>query len=552
MKGIKMSRKVVLGAVVSAVVASGVGALMLTNSKTVSADETRTVVSNAKNELSTALMDETVYVFLSADGEVKKTISSDWTKNDLGTDVYTKTEGKVSTPITMEVSYYLDGRKVSADEIRGRSGHIKIRYDYINNERVNGMYMPYAVVSGAVLSDEHFSNISVTNGKAINDGTRTTVVGIALPGMREDLGVAIDIPEYVEIEADAKDFKMEMTATLASSQIFTNVDTSALDSVSSLSSQLDLLASSMNQLLNGSVQIRDGLATLNSKTGALVDGVSQLKVGSSALVEYMNMLTDGLGQIADGSGLLATKIGEVAAGAKLLDDSVGEAANEVASSMSDLSSNSKAIVDTANVFISGTIKKLANNPLLQGITVNDYEAKIESAIGTLTAMGKDDDAEELKTILRQLRFYQETIKYANRVVLNLSALPTKLSTLKGYTADLANGLPILTEKTTNLSNKLFEVAGKAGGITDGMTNLDAGISDLAGGIPNLTDGVYKLANGSSSLADGLAQFNEQGVQKLVALYNGNIKALIERIQTIVNLAKNSGSKTKYIYRTSEI
>ncbi len=582
-----MSRKVVLGAVVSAVVASSVGALMLTNSKTVSADETKTVVSSAKNELSAALLDETVYVFLNADGEVKKTISSDWTKNDLGTDVYTKTEGKVSTPVTMKISYYLDGQKVSADEIRGRSGHVKIRYDYTNNERVNGMYMPYAVVSGAVLSDEHFSNISVTNGKAINDGTRTTIVGLALPGMKEDLGVALGLPEYIEIEADAKDFKMEMTATLASSQIFANVDTSALNSVASLSSQLELLASSMNQLLNGSVQIRDGLATLNSKTGALVDGVSQLQAGSLKLANGTSALSEGLGTAYAGSKELASGLSEAYEGSKALTAGVAGAydgakkidvgVDQLITSMNELAggftilnkdnANTK-LISGATQFFNGTIAALQAQGATT-ITAENYETVLAALIQDYTTAGNAEMVEKMSTSLAQLRLYSGVIAYisgVNQIAAGAASAPAKVAPLKEGTSALASGLsqmnikvPALSEGlsklstgATNLSNGLADAYTGSKEIATGTTSLNAGISNLAGNIPALTDGVSKLANGSSSLTDGLVQFNEQGIQKLVSLYNGNVKALIERIQTIVNLAKNSDSKTKYIYRTSEI
>ena len=582
----KISKRLILGATVALVAASGLGALMLTSSKTALADEAKTVTVENKNEFASTLLDETVYVFLNADGEVKKTISSDWAKNDLGADVYTKTEGKVSAPITVGVSYYLDGKKVSADEIRGRSGHIKIRYDYTNTQRVNGLYMPYAVVSGAVLSNEHFSNILVTNAKAINDGTRTTVVGLALPGMKENLGVNLDIPEYVEIEADAKDFKMEMTATLASAQVFANVDTSALNSISSLSSQLDLLVSSMNQLLDGSIQIRDGLATLNSKTSVLADGVSQLRAGSFKLTTGMSSLSDGLKTAYDGSTKIAGGLTEVYnkvkdspakmtkayEGAKGINEGVNKLLGDLNGGFAQLNANdnnTKLISGATSMFnaVLGGLKNGSTTPadikaIFADVTLENYGTEVK------TLMENYGSNNTVKGYLDQLSFFYGVIQYVsgvNQIAGGLTTNP-KVAELKTGMNELTEGLKTSGEDMTKLSSGLAELSTGATklstGLSDaytgskslatGMASLDAGISNLASNIPALTDGVSKLANGSASLSDGLAQFNEQGVQKLVSLYNGNVKALIERVQAIISLAKSADSKTKYIYKTAEI
>ena len=312
-----MSKKVGYTAIVAGLALASLALPLMNISGTAKADETKPAETiSTTNNLVSKAVDETVYVFLDAGGNVKKTISSDWVKNDLGTDVYTKTEGKVDTPITMKISYFLDDKEVTAEEIRGRSGHVKIRYDFTNNERVNGMYVPYAVLSGAVLPNGTFTNIKLTNAKLINDGTRTVVAGLALPGMKENLGVDVNLPEYFEIEADAKDFKMEMTATIATSKVFADLDTSALNSVDALSSALQTLSDSMLQLLNGSTQLRDGLATLNSKTGVLADGVSQLRAGSLKLVDGAKALSSGISDATTGAKTIAGGLAQVYNGVK--------------------------------------------------------------------------------------------------------------------------------------------------------------------------------------------------------------------------------------------
>ena len=551
---------------------------------------------SANSDLAGRLIDETVYVFLGADGHVKKTISSDWTKNDLGADIYTKTEGNVSAPIDVKISYYLDGKKISADELRGRTGHIKIRYDYTNTERVNGVYMPYAVLSGMMLSNEKFSNISVKNAKLMNDGSRTTIIGVALPGMKENLGVNIDIPEYVEVEADAKEFKMEMTATIATSKIFAELDVSALDSVEALSSQLNTLASSMAQLMDGSVKLRDGLATLNDESGALADGISQLRAGSLKLTAGAGSLSDGIKTAATGAGSLSNgldsayngsktlseNINKAAAGAAKIDAGVGQLSdkvNEIAAKINSLQTIEQTLRARAENVIQEVQTRinelLAEHNLpelsdLPAITLENIESAVTRVANALAGIGQVEKAQRLSEIAKKLNIYQDIkndLAGMKQELASLSTAPEAIAELKKGTSELASGLKTMDgEVKTNLVGGLNQLSTGAKSLSDGlntaysgskelaagMANLDSGIDTLYSNVPALTSGVAQLADGSSALSDGLSMFNEQGVQRLISLYNGNVRALVSRIQSIVNTAKNANQKIKYIYRTEEI
>lgn len=578
-----MSKKVGYIIAVAGLAALGFS-LPLLNTTGVRADEARPTENLIATTTGLAQkMDETVYVFLNTDGTVKKTISSDWSKNDLGADVYTKAEGKVSTPVTMKISYFLDDKAVSAEEIRGRSGHIKIRYDFTNNERVNGMFVPVAVLSGAVLPNEVFSNVKLTNAKLINDGTRTMVAGLALPGMKENLGVNIDIPEYFEIEADAKEFKMEMTATVATSKIFADLDTSALNSVDALSSALQTLSDSMLQLLDGSVKLRDGLATLNSKTSILADGVSQLRAGSLKLVDGAKTLSGGIADAATGAKTIADGLAQAYGGvknspaemtkayegAKAVDAGVNELLAKLNGSFAELNTktNSAVLATSATKTFNDTLSALqhADEPIctiFADVTLENFGGKIGAMMQTYSGNAT------VRGYLEQLSFFYGVIAYisgANQIATGVSDSNPDIAKLKVGTSQLADGLKDASGKISKLSGGLAELSAGANQLSAGLEtakdgsstlhyglmSLDAGVSNLESNVPALTSGVSQLAEGSKALSDGLLQFNDEGVQRLVSLYNGNVKALVSKIQTMVNLAK-SANKIKYIYRTDEI
>lgn len=175
---------------------------------------------------------ETVYVLAGADGSVKKIIVSDWIKNVLGdgklndasdlsgienvkgdegytmgggntkvwdaegNDIYYRGNIDRELPVSVKISYTLDGKPVSADEIAGKSGNVTVRFDYTNNQyktvTIDGkeetICVPFAMLTGMLLDNDVFTDITVTGGRLVNDGDRTAVVGVAFPGTAQKSG----------------------------------------------------------------------------------------------------------------------------------------------------------------------------------------------------------------------------------------------------------------------------------------------------------------------------------------------------------------------------
>ena len=186
--------------------------------------ESAQTVSATSSSTDPVTKDETVYVMTTADGQTKKVLVSDWIKNALPQEAQKAVAGlsnaenvkddcwtgtiEKELPVTMSIRYQLDGKTVSASELAGKSGRVTIRFDYRNNQyemkTVNGVsqkiYVPFVALTGALLDTDHFSNVSVSNGKLINDGNHIAVIGMAFPGLQNNLSVAdLELPDYVEI-----------------------------------------------------------------------------------------------------------------------------------------------------------------------------------------------------------------------------------------------------------------------------------------------------------------------------------------------------------------
>ncbi|MBQ0060081.1 MAG: hypothetical protein KBS83_09065, partial [Lachnospiraceae bacterium] len=223
---------------------------------------------------------ETVYIIADADGNIKKTEVSCWLKNpsenaqikdhtslsdienvkgnesykkdangDLiwdaqGNDiVYQGIADASNLPISTSISYELDGKTVKADQLAGANGHLKVTFSYKNNIYKNvvidgentKLYQPFLVISGMLMDMDKASNVTVSNGKTIEFSDKNIVVGTAMPGLSDSLGLDslkdvdgnpldLGIPEDVVIEADIHDFSLLTTVTVYDNNALSSLD----------------------------------------------------------------------------------------------------------------------------------------------------------------------------------------------------------------------------------------------------------------------------------------------------------------------------------------
>ncbi|MCR4780060.1 MAG: hypothetical protein K5876_03085 [Ruminiclostridium sp.] len=325
--------------------------------------------------------DETVYVLANADGRTDKIIVSDRlsnpdglseitesstlrgvknvkgdeaytengdtrTWNAAGEDIYYQGTTNAEPPVKLSVTYTLDGEQVPAAEMAGKSGRVTIRFDYENTlkttKTINGeetdIYVPFAAITGMMLDNDIFRNVEVTNGRIVNDGDRTFVIGTAFPGMTESLGVKdsekLSIPEYVEITADVKAFSLGNTLTIVTNELFGDLDLDLGSEEAAVAEDMDKLGDAMSQLIDGSARLHDGLAELLEKSsaltegvGALYDGAARLNDGASAANEGVKLLSEGSIKLSDGLDTLDSNSAALSAGSEQVFASLLDIAN---------------------------------------------------------------------------------------------------------------------------------------------------------------------------------------------------------------------------------
>ena len=405
--------RVVAGVLTIALVGTGIGATAVfaeKNSTAVTAEaDSTTGSSKDADDIADKLMDsvslkdndadkdESVYLISDANGNVNKTIVVDHLKNkdkkdtledasnlsDIenvkgkekftqsgdkltwqagGKDIYYQGTATEEPPVTQKVTYYLDGKEISPEDLAGKSGKVKIRFDYTNTtsytETVNGekqtVSVPFAAITGLVLGDG-FENIEVTNGKAEVSDSSSVVLGYALPGLNDSLGIKdgdldgdVNIPEYMEMTADVENFSMPAAMTFvvnASDYVSTDgIDTSDLDDmINDLKDASTQLQDGSKTLAEGTDTLADGLSTLQSKLGTFASGVGTLQNGLKTYTDGVSTLSGGLNKLNSNVPTLSNGITTLNSSAKSLNDGVALLNATVSAKFTD--SEKKTLLD---------------------------------------------------------------------------------------------------------------------------------------------------------------------------------------------------------------
>ena len=487
--------RVVAGVLTIALVGTGIGATAVFAEKdstavTAEADST-TGSSKDADDIADKLMDsvslkdndadkdESVYLISDANGNVNKTIVVDHLKNkdkkdtledasnlsDIenvkgkekftqsgdkltwqagGKDIYYQGTATAEPPVTQKVTYYLDGKEISPEDLAGKSGKVKIRFDYTNTtsytETVNGekqtVSVPFAAVTGLVLGDG-FENIEVTNGKAEVSDSSSVVLGYALPGLKDSLGIKegdldgdVNIPEYMEMTADVENFSMPAAMTFvvnASDYVSTDgIDTSDLDDmINDLKDASTQLQDGSKTLAEGTDTLSDGLSTLQSKLGTFASGVGTLQSG-------LKTYTDGVSTLSGGLNTLGNSTGALVSGA----DKLNSGAGQLASGSATLKDGLKTYTDGAST-LNGGLNTLANST---GALVDGAD-KLNSGAGQL--------ASGSATLKDGLKSYTDG---ASTLAAGVGNLDAGMDTLKSGTDTLSQSAPSLVSGVNSLSD----------------------------------------------------------------------------------------------------
>lgn len=498
--------------------------------------------------------EESVYVKADASGNVKKTTVSEWLKNpekgtisdtselkDIknvkgdetfetgsnnnvswkseGNDIYYQGTIDKELPVDVKVSYKLDGKSISPKDLKGKSGKVEIQFSYDNKSKqtvnVNGedveMYTPFTMVSAMMLSSDEYSNVSVENGKLISDGDKNIVVGVAFPGLANDLNLKdldmdIDIPETVTITADVKDATVGTSITMASAELMNEFGLDDIDSFDDLQDSIDDLEDATNQLVDGSKEAADGSKELADGAGTLNDGAGTLASGAGTLADGVNTLNEKSGTLVSGVNTLASGVQAYTGGVEEIyagSNDLVSGAQALSSGADTLNTNIASAADGANSLVAGaqSLKnglKTAKDMLDEGVKVlnNVTEENIKNSVTATVSTDKvtaSVNKPEVAAIVNQHIDENTTAEEKEAITKAVE------DALEQCTASVDKD-SIEVEKTVNGNAQLITQSVK--GAQDYMNGVGTSLTQSSGSKeqPSVWDGVNGIESGASTLA----------------------------------------------------
>lgn len=518
--------------------------------------------------------DETVYVNADAGGKEEKITVSDWLKNagkekelkdkselqDIknvkgnesfkisqdsivwkteGKDIYYQGTSKKELPVSVKFTYYLDGKEMSPEKLKGKSGQLKIKIDYENKEKkkvkIDGkeeeLYSPFMMVTGMILPDDVFSNVKIDNGKVISDGQRNMVVGVAMPGMKESLGMdglkeesAISLPESLEITADVKDFAMNSTFTVALPDLLEEIDVNQLTDFDALKDAMDDLEDAALELVAGSKDLADGASVLDEKykdfdagIRTLQSGITALQGGAKELSSGIDSYTKGVDTLNNGIQTYLGKDGEMTVKVTEYVNGV----NAVIQGVKDYTDGTSLLSDGITDYVKGEEALADGAKELSSLKVG--LTQIQHAVSGLYSSidGEGTSAEDIKAASKALASGTQKLEDA------LESMGSKM----GKIDDMAEAGQNLIDETEGLSEMMKKEI-----LTPVSQMMDVGTKMMGE--------MQSLYNQLESLDTACQKAMQQAEEKVVNQVNSQIRDRNTKLASVRQQTQDSNAKVQ--------
>ena len=536
---------------------------------------------------------ETVYSVLNSDGSISDTIVSSWlhdedginniketlnlkdvkniksnekpskdgntyTWNAKGNDVYYEGTATKQLPVSVKIRYELDGQEISANDIQGKSGHLKLTISFTNNysevKNINGKSIvihPSYLAGGMLnMSTGKFSNVKCESGKIVNDGTNEMLAFANIPGLNETLSSAgldkvnnqLGISDDVTVEADVNDFDLGSIMVGMTNEIDLASELGEIGSVSELTDGIDQLIEADNQLIDGSKQLYDGTTQLKEQAAPLVgssDQVRQLSAGAIQLNDGVKALQTGISQYTAGASAINEGINQLYAipqGAAQISDGITTYKTQsLVSGIDDLSAGLDTFRQQVNAGLSSADTKAMMEQLEQAEGVLNKMSgtldKDEKIVSGLNQGMKDakvpETLETLKTVKEtQLPALQKAIN--TQIDANNNAYTNNKKVVEGFNEDFNSTKKSMLDSIDATITALEAAKGTTSTSTTSVTDEEG----------NTTSSETSTTTVNNDAIDAqIAKLQEQRkqVEALTTTSHGELQEFVDMSQTLDQL-----------------
>ena len=487
---------------------------------------------------------ETVYSVLNSDGSISDTIVSSWlhdedginniketlnltdvkniksnekpskdgntyTWNAKGNDVYYEGTATKQLPVSVKIRYELDGQEMSAKDMEGKSGHLKLMISFTNNysqvKNINGKSIvihPSYLAGGMLnMSTGKFSNVKCESGKIVNDGTNEMLAFANIPGLNETLKSAgldkvndqLGISDDVTVEADVNDFDLGSIMIGMTNEIDLDQELGEIGSVSELTDGIDQLIEADDQLIDGSKQLYDGTTQLKEQAAPLVGSSDQVRQLSAGAIQ----LNDGVKALQTGLTAYTNGVDTLAAGSQQL-YGIPQGVSQIQTGVSgNLGQGKTNLLDGATALNEGLKQLEAQVNTLNPNELDTMQSQIQTAMGTLDGMQKVITADNAK--LEGLSNSLTTASNAITAITNYNNdLKTDVGTLKN---DVSNLKDKISNKNNEIDEKNNEIKEQINLINDQINKINQATKDANSNIDTAYTTAVNALNEAKSATD---------------------------------------------------
>lgn len=535
---------------------------------------------------------ETVYSVLNSDGSISDTIVSSWlhdedginniketlnlkdvkniksnekpskdgntyTWNAKGNDVYYEGTATKQLPVSVKIRYELDGQEMSAKDIEGKSGHLKLTISFTNNysevKNINGKSIvihPSYLAGGMLnMSTGNFTNVKCESGKIVNDGTNEMLAFANIPGLNETLRSAgldkvnnqLGISDDVTVEADVNNFDLGSIMVGMTNEIDLASELGEIGSVSELTDGIDQLIEADNQLIDGSKQLYDGTTQLKEGIAPLSSAYPQIKT----LTNAFDKLHDGTTKLSTGLNQYTTGVDQLAIVSQNL-YSIQTGLNGVDSNLNNETTKTRLGTLVTNVTELNDVITLMNNQLngkeskltKENIQIlKDAISESNKEIGNLENALKKTNNDLVKLGGKDKNCTGGEIKAAKDALNELGSLKSNLTNvMTGIGADIQGAsIEIQKQKQTEIAsvqNSINALQQALNSLSDTEENASAR-SELQTQIDNLTS--YKNSLSTSTTLNQYA--TDLGIQAQ------KLQNIMDRSSTVLGKVETSYSNS---------
>ena len=415
-------------------------------------------------------------------------------------------------PISMNITYKLNNDVISIEDLLGKSGHIDITIKYTNNEKnlvyVNGvntyLYTPFIITMGTIIKDDNATNLTITNGKIVNNGTANILVGLSAPGLYESLNIPeLKSLDTITISYDTTSFELPTIYNIATSKLLEDDDLSIFNKLSNLTSISTSLKENMSSIEEGSNNLLIASSTINDGTNLLYQKIS----------------------------LINEKIKEINAGAISLDNGLNDLINTLQEIKKSLNSDGDESIDKLKLLIETDLNTANNLKTMNDTLKTNYDSNNLKDITYENAIALDPTMNLYNLKLTYETNYENNeslIKLLNSNANALTETLTKLNSIDTEINDMLDTINITLESIHTGSSSL----------ADGSTELAIGVDTLATKTEELYNGTNALSEGINTLNTGITTYNNEGIIPLTNTINNSLSNNINKIKKLTELGNN--------------